>query len=196
MQVLPVRRHAAVVVLGALCAVASACSGGGPSATPTTLPPGVAVLGASYGTWLRGHPAVQAGGQSGYGTAVRLDGTTVPEFTDVRRQGGRVVALHMTLPAGSLERAERLVRAQLPTDALQTASWRGDFASADGHCEFVNYQSASLARHLGVAAPTGSTADIGTSLYERTAHGRGSPSIATVNSADLSTTPAGPSQSC
>lgn len=176
--------------------LAAACSGGG-GATTTTLAPGVAVLGTPYRTWLRGHPAVEAGGQAGYGATVTIDGTTVPEFTDVRRQGGRVVGLHMTLPAGTkLGRAEALVRAELPTDARQTASWQGDFAETADHCEFVNYQSAALARSLGTASPTGSTPNIGTSLYEQSAHRAGASSIAKVNSADLSTNPAGPTRAC
>ncbi len=193
------RRGAALssaLVLAALAAACSAAPRAGSSST-TTLAPGVAVLGASYALWVRGHPAVTVDGATGYGTAVRQGGRSVPEFTDVRRQGGKVVALHMALPGGSdLARAEQLVRAQLPTDARQTASWRGSFRQAADHCEYVNFQSATLATSLGTAAPAGSTANIGTSLYERSVSQVGSPSIATVDAADIGTTPAVLLQPC
>ncbi len=51
----------------------------------------------------------------------------------------------------------------------------------------MNYQSVMLARLLGTAPPPPTAANSGTSFYERTATGPGSPSIAKVNSVDVST---------
>jgi hypothetical protein len=182
------RRSAALAVAVCLPLVATACSSGG-SSTSTTVAPGVAVLGASFAVWVRAHPAVTAGGESGYGNVVNLNGQSVPEFTDVRQLNRRVISMHLTLPASThLAVAEGVVRAQLPADARQTASWRGVFSgSPPAYCEFVNYQSVTLARFLGIAPPPSSTANIGTSLYDRTRDRSGSSSIATVNSAVVST---------
>jgi hypothetical protein len=168
--------------------IATACSSGG-SSTTTTVAPGVAVLGASYAVWVRAHPSVTAGGVAGYGNVVTVYGQSVPEFTDVRQLNGRVISMHLTLPASThLAAAESLVRAQLPTDARQTASWRGVYSgSPPAYCEFVNYQSVILAHSLGIAPPPSSAANIGTSLSDRTRDRSGSSSIAAVNSAVIST---------
>lgn len=168
--------------------VATACSSGGTS-TSTTVAPGVAVLGASYTVWVRAHPSVSAGGVAGYGNVVTVNGQSVPEFTDVRQLNGRVVSMHLNLPVSThLAVAEGLVRAQLPTDARQTASWRGVFSgSPPAYCEFVNYQSVILAHSLGIAPPPSSAANIGTSLSDRSRERPGSSSIASVNSAVIST---------
>lgn len=149
----------------------------------------MAVLGASFAVWVRAHPSITAGGQSGYGTTVSINGQSVPEFTDVRQLNGRVISLHLTFPAGThLAAAEGVARAQLPTDARQTASWRGMFpGSPPAYCEFVNYQSLALARSLGIPPPPSAAANIGTSLYDRIGDRPGSSSIATVNSAVVST---------
>ena len=146
--------------------VATACSSGGSSTTSTTVAPGVAVLGASFAVWVRGHPPVSAGGESGYGDTVSINGMSVPEITEVHQLKGKVVSMHLTLPAGThLAAAEQQVRAELPTDARQTASWRGTFPGAPAaYCEFVNYQSVALARSMGIPPPTPSVANIGTSL--------------------------------
>ena len=182
------RRSAAVVLAVSLPVLAAACSS---SSQPpaTTVAPGVAVLGASFAVWVSGHPPISAGGESGFGSAVTIDGRSVPQFTDVHQLSGRVVSMHLTLPAGThLAAAEQLVRAQVPSDARQTASWRASFSGGPvAYCEFVNYQSAVLARSLGIPPPPSSAANIGTSLYERTPDRPGSPSIVTVNSADIST---------
>jgi len=184
----------ALLTAMSVAVLASACSSG-----TTTVAPGIAVLGAPYATWVRGHPPISVGGQSGYGKAVTINGQSVPEFTDVKQLDGKVVSWHMTLPAGTrLATAEGLVRTQLPTDARQIASWRGSFPGGDGsaYCEFVNYQRVMLARLLGTAPPPPTAANSGTSFYERTATGPGSPSIAKVNSVDVSTAAAVLGQPC
>lgn len=188
MAVVAGRRRAAMLAI--LVAIPVAACSSGPSTTPTVAA-GSAVLGAPYATWVRAHPPVVVDGQAGYGDTVSLNGRSVPQFTRVRQAGGRVVGLHLTLPARTrLGPAEGLVRAQLPPDAGQTASWRGRFPGGTAaYCEFVNYRSATLARWLGTPPPTGATANIGTSLYEVGGSRPGSSSIATVNSADLGTTP-------
>lgn len=156
------------------------------------------MLGSSYSSWVRVHPPVTVGGVSGYGGTVSIAGDAVPEFTDVHQLNGRVVGLHLTLPGSThIAAAEQLVRAQLPSDARQTASWRGSFRGAPtATCEFVNYQSTVLARSLGLPLPSPSSANVGTALYERSAHAPASPSIAMVNSADLSTTAATVGEPC
>ena len=176
----------------------AACSSGNGSSTTTTVARGAAVLGTPYTVWVAVHPPITVGGVSGYGRTVSVAGDTAPEFTDVHQLDGRVISFHMTLPATThIAAAEQLVRAQLPSDARQTASWRGSFrGDPAASCEFVNYQSTILARSLGIAPPPPSSANIGTSLYERSAHRPGSPSISTVNSADLSTTANTVGESC
>jgi hypothetical protein len=184
-----VGRYATAIAV-ALCVplVATACSSSG-SPSSSTVAPGVAVLGAPYSVWVRAHPPVTAGGQSGYGTTVTVNGQSLPEFTDVRQLNGRVISMHLNLSGAThLATAEQRVRAQLPTDARQTASWRGTFpGSPPAYCEFVNYQSPALARSIGIPPPPPSVANIGTSLSERTGNRPGSSSIATVNSAVIST---------
>lgn len=187
MPMMPGRRITVSLVAVACGLALAACSSG--SSPSTTVPPGIAVLGAPFGVWVRGHPSVSAGGQSGYGAVVTVDNQSVPEFTDVRQLDGRVVGFHLSLPDGTkLGRAEVLVRAQLPTDARQTASWRGSFPGAPtAYCEFVNYQSAKLATSIGVPSPTGAVSNIGTTLYQRVNGRSGASSIAKVNQADIST---------
>jgi hypothetical protein len=121
---------------------------------------------------------------------VTVDGTPTAEFTDLATNRGRVTGWHQVFPAGSrLARAEASVRAALPADARQVASWRGSFAVGGRHCEFVDYQSVSLASQLGSAVPTSSEGDIGVKFYEATSHGPGTSGIATVNSAQVSAEP-------
>jgi hypothetical protein len=177
------------VVSGIVAGVVLAACSSGSSSPTTTVTPGVGVLGAPYSVWVRSHPPVTVDGVSGYGATVTVAGRSTPEFTNVRQLDGRVVSLHLSLAQLTrLAAAEAQVRAQLPSDARQTASWRGSFSGSQaGHCEFVNYQSQTLAHSLGTSAPTSAIANIGTSLYERTSGAPGAASIARVNSADIST---------
>jgi hypothetical protein len=187
----PVTVRRSVVLALALClpGMFAACSSGKSSGSSGPAP-GVSVLGAPYNVWVQDHPPIKVGNVSGYGNSVSIDGKSVPEFTAVGQLAGKVVGFHMTMPAGThLGEAEKLVRAQLPTDIKQTASWRGTFFAHDAYCEFVNYQSATLAQSLGTTAPTGSTANVGTVLYQRTTTNPGSSSIAKVNSADVKASP-------
>ncbi len=169
--------------------LAAACSSAG-TATTTTVAPGTAVLGARFSVWVHAYPVTNVGGVSGYGNPVNTGNGSVPQYTDVEQHDGRVVSMRINLPAGThLADAERDVRANLPSDARQAASWRGVFAGTPStYCEFVNYQSATLALSLGVSPPTGTSANIGTSLYEQTGTQHSS-SIVKVNTADISTTP-------
>jgi hypothetical protein len=179
----------AVSILAVTCGLSlTACSSG--SSTPTTTaPPGTAVLGAPFGVWVRGHPPVSAGGRSGYGSVVAVDNQPVPEFTDVRQLNGKVISFHLSMPDKTkLGPAEVLVRAQLPTDARQTESWRGSFSGAPtAYCEFVNYQSDKLATSIGVHPSVGAVPNIGTSLYQRSGGHSGTASIVEVNQANVST---------
>jgi hypothetical protein len=91
---------------------------------------------------------------------------------------------HQVFPAHtSLAHAEATVRDALPADTRQTASWRGTFAGGGRYCEYVSYESTSLASQLGSPSPAGST--IGVEFYQATTNASGSPSIATVNSAQV-----------
>jgi hypothetical protein len=182
------RSFAAWMVLVSM-SVLAACSSA-KTTTTTTAAQGKAMLGARFTVWVRAHPAIQVGGVSGYGSSVSRGDGSVPQYTDVRQRDGRVVSMRINLPSGThLAGAESEVRANLPADARQSASWRGSFAgNPPTYCEVVNYQSAGLARLFGVAPPRGSSANIGTSFYEQTGT-RHSSSIVTVNTADISTTP-------
>ena len=177
------------VGLVSVSVLAAACSSVG-TTTATTVAPGTAVLGARFSVWVHAHPATRVGGVSGYGNPVSRGDSSVPQYTDVEQQDGRVVSMRLNLPSGTdLADAERDVRANLPTDARQAASWRGEFTGEPAtYCEFVNYQSAALANFLGVPTPTGTSANIGTSFYEQTGT-QHSTSIVKVNTADISTTP-------
>jgi hypothetical protein len=187
-----VNRVIAVSVLSLSALGLVACSSGSSAPTPKA-PPGVAVLGVTTATWQSGH-AANAGG---YGASVTINGKSMPQFTSVKESGGRVVGWHMTFPPHTkLPAAEALVRAQLPKDARQTASGRGDFAQPATYCEFVNYQSAALAGSLGTPVPTGAQGNIGVVLYEITPQHPGSSSIATVNAADVGITPVAAGQPC
>ena len=179
------RAHRAVgVILAASGLGLAACSSPPASSAPSGPP---ARLGSTLTQWQATRPA---SGDGGYGRAIPIDGTTTAEYTDVTTHQGRVVGWHQVFPAGSrLARAEAAVRTALPTDARQTASWRGADAGGGGFCEVVNYQSASLASVLGTGAPTSSGGAIGAEFYERTSHGAGSPSIATVNAATVQSAP-------
>ncbi len=180
-------RWSAFAVVGALPVFAAACSSGG-SSTSTTAASGTAALGVPFSVWVQAHPATQAGGVSGYGSTVARGSGSVPQFTDVHQLNGRVVSMRLNLPSGTrLATAEAQVRAQLPSDSRQTASWRGAFPGSPlTYCEFVNYQSAALAHSLGIPPPTGQAANIGTSLYNHTGTTH-TTSIARVNTADIST---------
>jgi hypothetical protein len=193
----PGRRWVLGALVGSVFAFAlAACSSGSTGPPPsTTAHPGVAVLGDTTAVWQSAHPSVTVGGAAGYGSSVTVDGQSVPQFTALQESGGRVVGFHMSIPpATRLATAEQLVRAQLPTDVEQTASWRGTFKSTGGFCEFVNYKSAKLAAQLPPA--TASASNVGIKVFE-VKHGKaGSPSIRTVNSADVSTTPGVVDQAC
>jgi hypothetical protein len=173
-----------------LVSMLAACSSAGTTTTTTVTPPGTAVLGARFSVWARAHPATRIGGVSGYGNSVSRGDGSIPQYTDVEQRDGRVVSMRLNLPSGThLADAEADVRSNLPTDARQAASWRGAFAGEPStYCEFVNYQSAALANVLGVAPPTGTSANIGSSLYAQTGSQHSS-SIVKVNTADISTTP-------
>jgi hypothetical protein len=181
----------------ALLSMLAACSSAGTTTTTTVTPPGTAVLGARFSVWMRAHPATRVGGMSGYGISVSRGDGSVPQYTNVERRDGRVVSMRINLPSGThLADAEADVRSNLPTDARQAASWRGAFAGEPStYCEFVNYQSAALAHVLGVAAPTGTSANIGTSLYEQTGTQHSS-SIVKVNTAEISATPSALGMAC
>lgn len=167
----------------------AACSSS-PAPHVSSGPP--ARLGSSLTDWQATRPATA----DGYGQAITVNGTSTAQFTHVTTTDGKVTGWHQVFPAGSrLARAEAAVRTVLPTDARQTASWRGTFAGG-GFCEFVNYQSVSLASKLGTAAPAPSEANIGAKLYEETSHGPGAASIATPNSAQVGAKPYTQGQSC
>lgn len=191
------KRHFAMSIATLLSLGLAACSSGsGTSVQPSR--PGVAVLGAKTTVWRSGHATTSdAGSGPGYGTSVTIDGHSVPQSTSVKESDGRVVGWTMTFPAGTrLASAEKLIRAQLPLDARQTASWRGSFGTADSHCEFVNFQSATLAGSLGTATPSASQDNIGVEVYEITPHRSGLSSIAIVNSAVVNAKPNVLGQGC
>jgi hypothetical protein len=160
----------------------AACSSG-PSSSGG--PP--ARLGSSLTAW---QATRTSAGNGGYGSTIAVDGQSTAQFTAVTTTNGKVTGWHQVFPAStSLGHAEAAIRDALPTDARQTASWRGTFLNGEGYCEFVSYQSTSLASQLGTAAPTPAASNIGAKFYEVTLHRSGSPSIATVNSAQVSATP-------
>ncbi|HXW39328.1 MAG TPA: hypothetical protein VEJ44_06500, partial [Acidimicrobiales bacterium] len=114
---------------------------------------------------------------------------------------GKVVSMLVNLPSGThLAAAVGFVRAQLPPDARQTASWRGTFpitaAGPAAYCEFINYESDDLARSLGIPPPAAMAANIGVSFYQETGQRAGSSNIATVNTAAVSTAANVPGSSC
>jgi hypothetical protein len=149
-------------------------------------------LGSSLRAW-----QTNRGGNGGYGSAIVVDGRSTTQFTAVTTDDGMVTGWHQAFTAHtSLAHAEVGVRSALPVDARQTASWRGTFSGGGGYCEFVSYQSASLASQLGTTAPSPTGSNIGVKFYEVTPHHPGSSSIATVNSAQVSATPYTLGQPC
>ncbi len=183
-------------VVGAAMALA-ACSSGS-STTPTSTSAAhttVAALGSPVDVWRSAHQSNTVGGAAGYGATVTVDGHSVPQFTGLQEQDGRVVGFHLSFPPGThLSTAEGLARAQLPTDVEQTASGRGSFGSGAAYCEFVNYRSKDLAGSLGTASTTAS--NVGVTFYEIENGKSGTSTIRIVNSADVSTKPRVLGQSC
>jgi hypothetical protein len=167
----------AVAALALAACSSSPSSSGGPPAR----------LGSSLTTWQATRPSA---GDGGYGSTIAVDGQSTAQFAAVNTTDGKVTGWHQVFVVGtSLGHAEAAVRDALPTDARQTGSWRGMFPNDGGYCEFVSYQSSSLASQLGTAAPAPTDSNIGAKFYEITSHRTGSPSIATVNSAQVSATP-------
>jgi hypothetical protein len=182
------QRRQVVGTLTAAVGLGLAACSTGPSAGTAAVGPGPpARLGSSLAAW----QASRAGmGPGGYGSAIVVNGRSTAQFTVVTADDGKVTGWHQVFPAhSSLAHAEAGVRDALPADARQTASWRGSFAGGGGYCEFVSYQSASLASQLGTAPPTPAGSNIGVEFYDVTPHRPGSPSIATVNSAQVSARP-------
>jgi hypothetical protein len=175
-------RRVVSVLIAAMGVALAACSSG-----PSSSAGPAARLGSSLPAW---QATRASAGNGGYGSTIAVDGQSTAQFTAVTTTDGKVTGWHQVFVAGtSLGHAEAAVRDTLPTDARQTGSWRGSFLNDGGYCEFVSYQSSSLASHLGTAAPTPTVSNIGAKFYEVTSHRSGSPSIATVNSAQVSATP-------
>jgi hypothetical protein len=173
----------------------AACSSGPSTIVHVSTHPGPpARLGSSIAAW----QATRGGtGDGGYGSTVVLNGQSRAQFTVVTTTGGKVTGWHQVFPVNSsLAHAEAAVRGALPADARQTASWRGTFAGGGAYCEFVSYQSASLASRLGTTAPSPTASNIGVKFYQVTPHRSGSSSIATVNSAQVSAKPYTLGQHC
>ena len=169
------------------------CSGSPPSTAPAATVH-AAGLGAPLATWTATRPST---GDGGYGRTITVDGTPTAEFTHVTTVEGRVTGWQQAFPAGTrLADAEASLRAALPADARQTASWRGDAASGGGTCEFVNYQSDLLASRLRTAAPAASGSNIGASFTDDTTSGTPAPVITTVNTARAGTAPYVEGQPC
>lgn len=119
-----------------------------------------------------------------------VNGRSTAQFDAVTTDDGKVTGWHQVFPVhSSLAHAEATVRDALPADARQTASWRGTFSGGGGYCEFVSFQSASLASQLGTTAPTPADSNIGVKFYEVTPDRSGSSSIATVNAAQVRAEP-------
>jgi hypothetical protein len=170
------------VLIAAMGLALAACSS---SPSSSGGPP--ARLGSSLTAWqaTRG-----SAGNGGYGSSIAVNGQSMAQFTAVTTTNGKVTGWHQVFSAGTtLGHAEAAVRGALPEDARQTASWRGAFVDGGEYCEFVSYQSTSLASQLGTAAPTPAGSNIGAKFSEVTPHRSGSASIATVNSAQVSATP-------
>ncbi len=175
-------------MVGALLAATgvglAACSSGpSTSADPPTRAGPPARLGSSLTAWraTRGGP-----GNGGYGSAIVVNGRSTPQLDAVTTDDGEVTGWHQVFPThSSLAHAEAAVRDALPADARQTASWRGTFSGGGGYCEFVSFQSTSLALQLGTTAPTPADGNIGVKFYEVTPDRSGSSSIATVNAAQV-----------
>jgi hypothetical protein len=172
----------------------AACSSSPSAGVHVSTPGPPARLGSSLAAW----QATRGGtGDGGYGSTVVVNGQSRAQFTVVTTTGGKVTGWHQVFPANSsLAHAEAAVRGVLPADARQTASWRGTFAGGGAYCEFVSYQSASLASHLGTTAPSAATSNIGVKFYQVTPHRSGSSSIATVNSAQVAANPYTLGQHC
>jgi hypothetical protein len=116
---------------------------------------------------------------------VTVNGRKVPEFTALQVRGGKVVGWHLSFGSAThLAAAENLVSQLLPTDAQQTASWRGSFGPGR-YCEFVNFRSKTLAEALGTGVPPASGSNIGATFYNTSPERSGTSSIDVVNSADV-----------
>ena len=181
--------------LAALALAGCSSSGTGSSGgTSTTVPSHSAVLGATTAAWDAGHP--QGSNATSFGPKVKVHGAEVDQYHSVSTANGRITGWQMYFPQSTrLGAAESMVRAQLPADSRQTASWRGSFAGG-GYCEFVNYASASLATNLGTTSTAEGGSNIGVKLFDSAANGAKKASIAHVNSAVVGTTPFTVGQPC
>lgn len=190
-------REIIVATLGACILGLAGCSsssGGASGSTTSTVPPHAAGLGATTSTWDAAHP--QGSDATSFGPVVTVNGKDTDQFRSVSTSNGRITGWQMAFPSSTrLGAAEAMVRAQLPADSRQTASWRGSFAGG-GFCEFVNYSSADLAANLGTTSTSVGGSNIGVKFFDVAANGAKRPAIIHVNSAVVGTTPFGAGQSC
>jgi len=212
-----------LAVLAAACGGSPAATGGGghprsgthpagpqrdapvaPTTGPTTTigvsapgatPPPITGIGATSAAWDAHHtvdPKVPGG--SAFGPTV--DGQD--EYTEVTATNGIVTSFVLTLPSGTSQpAAEQQALAQLPSDAVVTASGPVGPDAVGNTCFYLNATSARLARALA-ASPVGDTQGVvGIELATNTTGVAAAPyNPGNVNSVTLATEAFLPSNGC
>lgn len=190
--------------LATLSVALAGCSSGGEHDTTTstttkahtgpavTVPPSATIgLGATTDVWDAHHKAVSGG----YGPEVVTADGTKPRYSDVSKDSGRIAGWNMAFARGSLlSTGVVAVRAQLPTDAQQTAAWAaGGKPGTSSSCEVFEYHSDMIHKVLSSRFAKGSFAVVftGLGLSTKPAH-----SGFTVGEAKVGVAPSTQSSTC
>jgi hypothetical protein len=193
------RRLIVGLVLVAVAPLAACSSSHSAGDTSTTAAPqnggGLTGLGTTSATWAEHHHAV-AGVPDGsaYGPFVRTDVGPKPRFSSMRVASGRVAGWTITFSSGTrLAGALVLVRAELPRDARQVASWSGSVPTTSARCEVIEYQSAELALALPARFSGGAFGVVFSVEAPRSASGG---SVSLTDKADVGAAAATPDSPC
>jgi len=172
----------------------------GPSTTvgvtaPTTAPAPIVGIGATSGNWDAHHALdPQVPGGSAFGPKVGGQ----DEYTAVTASDGLVTSFVLTLPDGTSQAAaERQALAQLPSDAVVSASGPVGPDAVGNTCYYVNATSARLARVLSTPSIGDTRGVVGIELATNAVGVAAAPyNPADVNSVTLATEAFVPSNGC
>jgi hypothetical protein len=190
------RRVICVVTLSA--GLLGACSGSPAAPVTATSKPGPLPptgLGSTSADWdAQRVPAPGAPPGTAYGPIVATGVSRVPRYRGVVRSQNRIAAWDMAFGAGTrLARAVALLRAELPTDTQQTASWQVPSSGGSPACEVFQYESRTVGRVLKQRFPTGA---FGVAFWRVAPPGQAATTVVTVTSAAVGLAPSEPSEPC
>lgn len=192
------RRGRLVCVVTVSAGLLGACSGSPRTpvaATSTPGPPPIVGLGTTSAQWdAHRVPAPGAAPGTAYGPIIATGVGRVPRYRNVERSQNRIATWDMAFGAGTrLAQAVALVRAELPIDTQQTASWQVPASGGSPACEVFQYESTTVGRVLDQRFPKGA---FGVAFWRVAGSGQSSSDVVTVNSAAVGAAPSTPSAPC